>query len=199
MHKEIAEFINSKVPAAKATSEEREIGDTPVYIESSALHEVCTALKEDEKWDFKVLQVITGCDYPEAQTIEVSYILANFFKGHELILKIKLPRDNPKVMSVVDLWNAANFQERECFDMLGVEFENHPDHRRILCPDDWEGFPLRKDYVPAKMYKHMEVNPEDKMNNDERGYDAVSKEAFKDGGKLIDRPTVALKNTLRGQ
>ena len=199
MHKEIADFINSKVPSANATCEEREIGDTPVFVEGVALHEVCKALKEDEKWDFNVLQVITGCDYPDAQTIEVSYILANFFKDHEVILKIKLPRDNPKVESVVDLWGAANFQERECYDMVGVEFANHPDHRRILCPDDWEGFPLRRDYVAAKMYKHMEVYPEDKMNNDERGYDAMSKQAFKDGGKLIDRPEVKQKDELRGQ
>jgi len=199
MHKEIVEFINSKVPSAKANSEEREIGDTPVYVEGSALHEVCEALKTDEKWDFKVLQVITGCDYPDDQTIEVSYILANFFKDHEVILKVKLPRDNPKVESVCDLWSAANFQERECYDMVGVEFENHPDHRRILCPDDWEGFPLRKDYVAQKMYKHMEVYPEDKMNNAERGYNVLSKAAFKDDGKLIERPEVALKNELRGQ
>ena len=199
MHKEITEFINSKVPNAKANSEEREVGDTPVYVEAASLYQVCEALKTDEKWDFKVLQVITGCDYPDDQIIEVSYILANFMKDHEVILKVKVPRDNPKVDSVCDLWSSANFQERECFDMLGVEFANHPDHRRILCPDDWEGFPLRKDYVAQKMYKHMEVYPEDKMNNEQRGYDALSKAAFKDDGKLIERPEVALKNELRGQ
>ena len=199
MHKEIVDFINSKVPNAKAHSEEREVGDTPVYVEGQSLHQVCEALKTDEKWDFKVLQVITGCDYPEQEVIEVSYILANFFKDHEIILKVKLPRANPKVDSVCDLWKAANFQERECYDMVGVEFNNHPDHRRILCPDDWEGFPLRKDYVAQKMYKHMEVYPEDKMNNEQRGYNDLSKVAFKDGGKLIERPEVALKNELRGQ
>ena len=199
MHSEIVQFINSKVSGANAQSEQREVGDTPVYVDAGSLHEVCEALKTDEKWAFKVLQVITGCDYPDDQTIEVSYILANFFKDHEVILKVKLPRDNPKVDSVCDLWSSADFQERECFDMVGVEFNNHPDHRRILCPDDWEGFPLRKDYVAQKMYKHMEVYPEDKMNNDIRGYDSISKAAFKDGGKLVDRPEVGLKNELRGQ
>ena len=140
MHKEIADFINSKVPAAKATAEDREVGDSPVYVESESIFEVCTALKEDEKWDFNVLQVMTGCDYPDANTIEVSYILANFFKDHEVILKTKVNREAPKLKSVVSLWSAANWQERECYDMVGVEFEGHPDHRRILCPDDWEGF-----------------------------------------------------------
>ena len=198
MHKEIAEFINKSVPSAGATTEDREVGDSPVFVKAEALYDVCKALKEDEKWDFKVLQVITGCDYLEEKVIEVSYILANFFKDHEVILKIKLDRDQPKVKSVVDLWSAADFQERECFDMVGVVFENHPDLRRILCPDDWEGFPLRRDYVPAKMYKHMEINPEDKMNNPERGFDKIAKAAFKEG-KLITRPEVSQKNDLLGQ
>ena len=86
-------------------------------------------------------------------------------KNTELILKVRLPRGDennlPKVDSVCSVWKAANFQERECYDMMGVEFNNHPDLRRILCPEDWEGYPLRKDYEEPDYYRGVPV-PKDK-------------------------------------
>ncbi len=94
----------------------------------------------------------------------------------EITIKVQLKdRVKPQVDSVVSLYKAANFQERECFDLFGVEFLNHPDLRRILCPYDWQGHPLRKDYVAPKFYNGMEVFPEDKMNSEDREFIVLTK------------------------
>ena len=168
MHKEIVDFLNSSVAESKATFHEAQVGDHSIFIEPTSILEVCNALKNSQ-WEFNVLQVITGCDYSDR--IEVSYILASYTHNHEVIVKAKLPKKSPEaeveIDSVCSVWIAANFQERECFDMVGVKFNGHPDHRRILCPDDWEGYPLRKDYVVQETYKHMTVNPAHKVNTED--------------------------------
>ncbi|MBP9675098.1 MAG: NADH-quinone oxidoreductase subunit C [Bacteriovoracaceae bacterium] len=165
MHNELTSFLQNKFPNAKIELQKKEVGDEFIILgESKNIVEVCETLKNSPDYLFNVLQVISGVDYPTENMIEVNYILASFSKNLELILKVRLPRENPTIQTVSSVWKSADFQERECYDMLGVIFEGHPDFRRILCPDDWEGYPLRKDYVPAKMYKHMEIYPEDKMN-----------------------------------
>lgn len=189
MHNQFVEKINANVPGANATLLEREAGDPVVFVDSAKLKESCQFLKDNEDCDFHVLQVITGADYLKAEAtedspaeeerIEVSYILTSYNKKHDLILKTKLDRNNPEVESVVSIWASADFQERECFDMIGVNFLNHPDLRRILCPEDWEGFPLRKDYVVQESWHDMEVNPEHKMNIPEREFDKRQKEMLK--------------------
>ena len=126
--------------------------------------------------------MISGVDYSDR--IEVNYILANFTTGDELILKVPLKKESsdhePEIESVCSVWKAANYQERECYDMLGVKFNNHPDFRRILCPEDWEGYPLRKDYVVQEKYLHMTVNPEDKINYDDHNFVRELKKDFGD-------------------
>lgn len=175
MHSTWASYINEKVSGANAVVNEVQAGDQSITVDAAHLKTVCEALKNGEH-EFNVLQVVSGVDYPEEQIIEVNYILASFTKNTELILKVKLPRGDennlPKVDSVASLWKAANFQERETFDMLGVEFVGHPDLRRILCPEDWKGFPLRKDYVVQEKYLDMVVNPIHKMNIGEREFGA---------------------------
>lgn len=180
MHSTWIETINKNVPGANAVLETRADGDSPVFVEAAQIKKICQTLRDHSSCAFNVLQVITGCDYEDR--IEVSYILANFTDNTELILKTKLPRQGPQIDSVVDIWPAANFQERECFDMLGVEFKGHPDPRRILCPDDWEGFPLRRDYVAAEKYRHMTINPVAKMNIPEREF-AKKQKAAEDAAK----------------
>ena len=169
MHNELAQLINSNVSGSNAEHVARENGDDVLFISSEHILRVCTFLKSAQGYEFNVLQVVTGCDYTDR--IEVSYILASFIDNLELILKTKLLKENkdhtPELESVCSVWEAANYQERECFDMLGVCFKNHPDPRRILCPDDWEGYPLRKDYVPAEKYNGMVINPEHKINREE--------------------------------
>lgn len=168
MHNQIAEFLNKNIPACKAVvnAPVAVVGDQSITIEASTLLAVCQALKTSPEFEMNVLQVITGTDYPER--IELSYILASFSRNLELILKANLPRGDklnlPKIDSVVSVWSAANFQERETYDMIGVEFVGHPDPRRILCPYDWDGHPLRKDYVVQEKYLDMVVNPPEKNN-----------------------------------
>ena len=177
MHKELAEQINKWVPNANALADIREAGDSVLYVDSASIFNVCKNLKENNQYQFNVLQCITGCDFPDH--IEVSYILASFIKNTELILKTKVPRDGGAIDTVCSVWNAANWQERECFDLLGVKFNNHPDLRRILCVDDWEGAPLKKDYVAQKQYLGMDVYPEAKMNWPERQFADKQKELEK--------------------
>ena len=184
MLNEIVELIHRNIPQANARLISPEDGkcDAAVWVDAAQILSVCKLLKNDSHFNFHVLQVISGVDYPQEQKIEVNYMLANFEpnKGHELILKTDVKRDGAKLDSVVSVWKAANFQERECYDMLGVEFIGHPDLRRILCPDDWEGFPLRKDYQVQKFYHDMEVEPPHKMNIEDREFAEKSKQ--KDGG-----------------
>lgn len=179
MHKELADFINLRVPAANAQvlGPVEVVGDSSILVEATHVYEVLDQLKNHPRYPFKVLQVISGVDYIEF--LEVNYMLATFdvHASADVIIKARIhDRLNPQIQSVVNLYKAANFQERECFDMFGIAFKNHPDLRRILCPDDWQGFPLRKDYVAAKYYNGMEVFPDDKMNSEDREYIALSKD-----------------------
>lgn len=107
--------------------------------------EIFPVLKEiKENTDYNFLADLTAVDYQER--LEVVYHLMNLKDAGLIRVKALLDKGNPKIESVVYLWNAANVMEREAYDMLGVIFEGHPDLKRILCPDDFEGYPLRKDF-----------------------------------------------------
>ncbi len=170
MHNQIAETLNKAVPGCNAVVNTATIGDSSITVDSNFILEVCRTMKNCLNHEFNVLQVITGTDYPDR--IELTYVLASFTKNLELLLKTNLPRGDknnlPKINSVVSVWNAANFQERETYDMIGVEFVGHPDFRRILCPYDWDGHALRKDYVVQEKYLDMVVDPPHKNNTDDQ-------------------------------
>ena len=97
---------------------------------------------------------------PEAGTLEVIYNLYSLPLNHSLMLQVKLPREQPIIPSVTEIWKGANWHEREAFDLFGITFEGHPDLRRILLPDDWEGHPLLKDYQQQEYYRGMKVKYE---------------------------------------
>ncbi len=168
MLNEIVTFLNNEVSGCNAVLNTAEVGDSSITIDAKHIKPACVALKNSSTFKMNVLQVISGVDYPETSEIEISYMLASFIENTEFILKVRVPRGDdsnlPSVESVCDVWKSANFLERETYDMLGVTFENHPDHRRILCGDDWKGYPLRKDYVVEKVYNGMVVDPEEKIN-----------------------------------
>jgi len=180
MHNQVVEFLNKAVPGANAIVNElvANVGDKSVTVDSAKIKEVCEALKTSPDFQINVLQAVSAVDY--ADRIEVNYILASFILNTELILKAKLPRGDknnlPKINSVVSVWSAANFQEREAYDMMGIEFVGHPDLRRILCPYDWDGFPLRKDYVVQEKYLDMVVDPPGKNNTDDQMFGKRLKE-----------------------
>jgi NADH-quinone oxidoreductase subunit C len=167
MLNDIAAFLNSEVPIANASAQQVEVGTGHVRVAPESILAVCEKLKNSSQFEMNVLEVISGVDY--ADRIDINYMLASFTKTLDVMIKVSLPKKGKNEMveidSVVSVWNAANFQERETFDMLGVNFKGHPDLRRILCPEDWTGFPLRKDYVVQEVYNGMVVNPEHKTNN----------------------------------
>lgn len=182
MHSQIAETLNKAVPGCNARVNEATVGDKSITVESAHILEVCRTMKNCSNHEFNVLQVITGTDYPDR--IELTYVLASFTKNLELLLKTNLPRGDknnlPKINSVVSVWNAANFQERETYDMIGVDFIGHPDLRRILCPYDWDGHPLRRDYVVQEKYLDMVVDPPGKNNTDDQLFGKRLKEELGD-------------------
>ena len=116
------------------------------------------ALYRNPSTYFDMLSCITGVDNGvEAGTLEVIYNLYSIPFNRSLMLKVILKRDHAEVESVNSVWKAANWLEREVYDMFGINFKNHPDLRRILMPADWEGYPLRKDYVQQEEYRGITV------------------------------------------
>jgi NADH-quinone oxidoreductase subunit C len=98
------------------------------------------------------LASLSGVDYAADEKMCVVYDLWSFDLRHSFAVKVYCPRNDPHVPSVMDLWPAANWHEREAFDLFGIVFDGHPDLRRILLAEDWEGFPLRKDYIFPREY-----------------------------------------------
>ena len=160
---ELAALI--KLVAEKFGSSVTPSGDKSPWIkvEAGSLVDVARFCRDDPEGDFSTLSCLSGVDYPDR--IELVYHLLSLRKKHALVLKVSLDRALPVVASVDDLWKAANWYERECYDLLGVTFTGHPDLRRLLLPDDWVGHPLRKDYVPPTEYhgmSHTRANPLDR-------------------------------------
>jgi len=129
-----------------------------LLIDKARIHEVCELLHADEKTYFDMLSCLTGIDNGlEKGSMEVVYNLYSIPFDLHLMLKVELDRENPEIDSVSDIWRTANWHERETYDLLGINFKNHPDLRRILLPTDWEGHPLRKDYSEQEKYHGMTV------------------------------------------
>jgi NADH-quinone oxidoreductase subunit C len=126
--------------------------DPFAVVRKDRLVEICRWLKSTAGIEIDHCNVITGVDHPKRNVIEVVYHLFSYRHRHGVVLKVEADRANPSVPSVQGVWKAANWMERETFDLLGVVFEGHPDLRRVLLPDDWVGFPLRKDYQEAGGY-----------------------------------------------
>jgi NADH-quinone oxidoreductase subunit C len=125
--------------------------------------EVCLFLHENETLYFDSLSCLTAIDNGvEKGTMEVIYNLYSIPFDLKLMLKIEFPRNQeneaiPQVPSVSHIWQTADWHEREAFDLMGIHFTNHPDLRRILLPEDWEGHPLRKDYEAQEYYHGIKV------------------------------------------
>jgi len=123
------------------------IGQLSVYVESARIVEVCDFLKRDEKTPFDYLSDLTCVHYPDRGDVpfEMIYNLFSIPTNERVRLKAKTSED-AGIESVTGVWPAANWLEREVYDLFGVRFANHPDLRRLLLPPDWEGYPLRKDF-----------------------------------------------------
>jgi NADH-quinone oxidoreductase subunit C len=124
--------------------------DPWMVVDPAAIVEICQNLKNDSETAFDCLSNESGVDYKDR--IEVVYHLFSYKLRHTAVLKVKLPRENPLVETLENVWKSANWMEREIYDLLGVTFEGHSDMRRILMPEDWIGHPLRKDFVEPMEY-----------------------------------------------
>ncbi len=132
---------------------------------------VCRTLRDQPTLRFAFLADLTAVDWwPGEPRFKVVYLLASFDHIQRLRVKVALPGEDAHLPTVTTLWPGANWLEREVFDLFGIVFDGHPDLRRVLLPEDWEGYPLRKDYPvqikkPVKVYEPLEVNVEDFRKN----------------------------------
>ena len=148
----------------RVTGSNLEAIDPWIEVASEALVDVCRYLRDEQDLQFRLLNCITAVDYCEPDPkkakkvdwephMEVVYHLSSIVHKVTLVLKVILPRwkedieqELPEIPSVSTIWSTANWHEREVYDLSGIHFSGHPDLRRILCPEDWVGYPLRKDY-----------------------------------------------------
>ncbi|RXF68874.1 NADH-quinone oxidoreductase subunit C [Arcticibacter tournemirensis] len=135
-----------------------------LIISPERIAEVCLELRDNEKTWFDVLSCLSGVDYGiEENMFGVVYNLASIPYKTQLTLKVRKYHDRsreelPSFPTVSSIWKTADWHEREAYDLLGICFEDHPDLRRILLPDDWEGYPLRKDYKVQEYYHGIKVD-----------------------------------------
>jgi len=120
-------------------------GELTLEIPPEKIVAVCRSLKDEHK--FVRLSTISAVDwYPQEPRFEVVYHLHSPARNQRLRLKCRLEGAHPEIDSMTGVWRGANWYERETFDLFGIKFRNHPDLRRIMMPEDWQGYPLRKDY-----------------------------------------------------
>lgn len=145
--KEIAEKIKEKFPDQVVdVTEFRD--QVSVIVKRDQIVPICKYLHDDPHLSLDHLQDLTAVDYLKKKEVrfEVIYNLYSIKYRHKIRIRAQVPENDTKISSVVPIWAGANWYERECFDMFGIVFAGHPDLRRILMPEDWEGHPLRKDY-----------------------------------------------------
>ena len=142
-----------------------------ISVDPMKINEVSEFLRDADELQFDSLMNLSGVDDNNAEritnedetvttqggTLSVYYHLDSTILKHKIAIKTSTNRDNPEVESVTPVWGAANWHEREAYDMYGFKFLNHPEMGRILMPYDWDGFPLRKDYENPEFYEGMKI------------------------------------------
>jgi NADH-quinone oxidoreductase subunit C len=133
-----------------------------IRLDPAYLVEVCTWLRDSPKYYFDFLANITAVDYHPEERFAVVYNLKSIPFQTQLTLRVELLQGRsidilPQLPSVAKVWRTADWHEREAFDLMGIFFTGHPDLRRILMPEDWEGYPLRKDYEDPETYHGIPV------------------------------------------
>lgn len=147
-----------RVEGAKHPITQAQTGDPFIVVPPEKLLEVCQMLSLMEQFSFDCLSNLTAVDRlsaanPSGNRFEIVYHLFSYRHWHSLTLKVYLPREEAAhISSVEKIWACANWLEREVFDLFGVRFDGHSDLRRIMLPDDWVGYPLRKDYKEEEDY-----------------------------------------------
>ena len=145
----LAEQVKRKFPNLVQETLEQN-GDQVVVVRKDAIKSLASSLKTDPEFQFNLLTDLTAVDYLHWEEkeirFEVIYNLFSLTKNHRLFIKARVPETDPTIDSVAPLWPAANWYEREVWDMFGIRFKGHPDLKRILMYEGFDGHPLRKDY-----------------------------------------------------
>ena len=161
---EIKDLLIEKFGSEAITNIETTGLQSALIVNPKFILQVCEELRDNPNTWFDFLSCLSGVDFGvEDGRFAIVYHLASIPHKQQLVLKtIKAHNRNskelPSFQSVSEVWRTAEWHEREAYDLFGIHFENHPDLRRILLPDDWEGYPLRKDYQSAEVYKGIKIN-----------------------------------------
>jgi NADH-quinone oxidoreductase subunit C len=153
---EIHDVLKARFGDAIVDAKLEGVHDPSITIAPDRVREVALFLRDDESTQFDSLMLLSGVDYTKGKFGAV-YHLHSMKWNHKIVLKVEMSLDNLHCQSVESVWKTANWHEREAFDMYGIVFDGHPDLRRILMPDDWDGYPLRKDYQVPEFYNGMKV------------------------------------------
>ncbi len=159
---DIQQVLEQKFPG-KIKRSELEVVDPFIVVETSAIAEIGKWLRDEPEMAFDTLHCLSGVDYPKEEKMEGVYHLSSLKHRHWIVLKIEVPREGAKVPTVENVWKTANWHEREAYDLYGIWFDGHSDLRRILLPDDWEGHPLKKDWVWPEEWHGIPVKPGKQM------------------------------------
>jgi NADH-quinone oxidoreductase subunit C len=155
---EIIHLLEKELGAGVVVERNLEALQPYIYVAKEALVSSLKLLKDREDTFFDLLSCITGIDNgPEKNTMEVIYTLYSIPHAHSIHVRVLLDRNAPEISTVSFIWKAAEWHERETFDLLGIVFVGHPDLRRILLPANWQGYPLRKDYVEQEEFHGIKV------------------------------------------
>jgi NADH-quinone oxidoreductase subunit C len=152
---QIAKMIEEKF-AGQVLGTVSYAGQVGVMLKKDMIKAICLYLRDEPSLKMDHLADLTAVDfstYPgdTGPRFEVVYNMISTVHRHRIRLKVRVPEEDPRVDSVASIWQTANWHERETYDLMGVRFDGHPDLRRILLPEDWQGHPLRKEY-PLKGY-----------------------------------------------
>jgi NADH-quinone oxidoreductase subunit C len=162
--KDIASRLTARF-GDKITASNVEVLQPFVVVAMDSIADVAAFCRNEADLAMDNLMCQGAVDYPKETPprMEVVYHLYSYRHDHLLVLKVHTPREGAVVPSLEHLYGVANWHEREIFDMFGIRFSGHTDMRRILLPDDWEGYPLRKDWVDPELYNGMHVKPTAQM------------------------------------
>ena len=134
--------------------------DPFIVVKSASIVEVCQFLHDEADLSFDCLTNMSGVDFLKEDYIQVVLHLYSYTHRHMIVVKVNVSREEPSMPSVETVWKAANWLEREIYDLLGVVFTGHSDLRRLLMPEDWIGHPLRKDFVEPEEYHGISTRRE---------------------------------------
>ena len=167
-------LLQENVPNARFEPAPSSDLQSTIYVSRDELPEVGRVLRDRPDLRFEFLAEVTAVDFwPREPRFELVYVLVSIEHRARLRLKVRLAAELARVGTVSGIWPAANWLEREVWDLFGIVFDGHPDPRRLLMPEDWEGFPLRKDYpvqirMPARTTEPLQLTEEQFRANVEK-------------------------------